>query len=132
MYWRSSGLALMAPGGRPPLVRLPSVMAAGRDMPSLLMSVAGPSVDFSAVSDEDCALPMLIEPLAAACYGVTPGVASAGGLKVLTCGSSTRGTSRLSAHRLVCVTGLALPALQRARITTQVSDLILIWRALMV
>ena len=61
MCCRSSGLALMAPGGRPPLVRLPSVIAAGRDMPSLLTSVAGPSVDFSAASDDvDSALPMVV------------------------------------------------------------------------
>ena len=61
MYCRSLGLALTAPGGRfPPFVRFPSVMAAGRETPNLLISVAGPSVDFSPVSDADeGALPML-------------------------------------------------------------------------
>ena len=65
MYCRSPGLAFTAPGGRvPPFVRLPSVIAAGREMPSLLPSVARPSVDFSPVSDADeGAFPMLMRRL---------------------------------------------------------------------
>jgi len=70
MYWRSLGLAFTAPGGRePPFVRLPSVMAAGREMPSLPTSVAWPSADFSPVSEaDDGALPMLARPAPSCCY----------------------------------------------------------------
>ena len=73
MYCRSLGLAFTAPGGRvPPFVRLPSVMAAGREMPSLFTSVPWPSVDFSPVSDADeGAFPMLTRLAPNSCHDQT-------------------------------------------------------------